>query len=313
MTPKPTVPLPITKLKPGLPLPGQHVPIPTQPNPDMRAVIFQNWNSRFSEFLNPPSVVPAPRIIGDENHLTPEKNDDYLITTDFFRNHMDIRWANFTLSQDQKQVSSRLSLLFQAWSRFCQQEQLTWWLAHGTLIGWSFNQKILPWDVDIDVQTTTNELLVNYLRLNQTTFEGNYFFDVNKHIFYRQPQRGNQIDARFIDMHSGLYVDITALSRTPHGILQCKSPHYYAVSDIFPLHGSLFEGVQAFVPNQVAKILKKEYGDRVSLPVFQKGSTFYAFYPMKNEWTMVSRNIYLHAYRKMLRPTQNQQGTRIEQ
>lgn len=115
-----------------------------------------------------------------------------------------------------------LQRLTRAWLRFTKEIGLKAWLAHGTLLGWYWNGLNMPWDEDLDVQTTMKSLLDLAKDYNQsvvidlTDIEPTghmYFVDVNPHFLQRERGNGaNVIDARFIDMSSGLYVDITGLA-----------------------------------------------------------------------------------------------------
>jgi len=130
-----------------------------------------------------------------------------------------------------------------------------------------WNQQLFPWDDDIDVQMTISDLSQICTQYNGTIFLRRYLFDCNPHLFWRQHQEENVIDARFIDTHNGLFIDITGLSqsKTKSRIVKkevhCKSPHYYEISDIFPLHYTLLNGISVFRPHNVLKILKKEYSE----------------------------------------------------
>lgn len=61
-----------------------------------------------------------------------------------------------------------------------------------------------------------------------------YLLDVNPWIWERVRGDGNNIiDARWIDVRNGLYIDITGIAETrPNepGILNCKNYHWYKVS-----------------------------------------------------------------------------------
>ena len=93
------------------------------------------------------------------------------------------------------------------------------WIAHGTLLGWWWNQQILPWDWDLDVQVSGQTLAYLGEFLNYTThtykFDGTereYFLDVNPHYVERIRGDGeNIIDARWIDVRNGLFIDITGI------------------------------------------------------------------------------------------------------
>lgn len=119
-----------------------------------------------------------------------------------------------------------LHRLSRAWLRFANLIGLNTWLAHGTLLGWYWNGFNMPWDLDLDVQTTMKSLLllarnynqsvvVDFSDVSETSGVHLYFVDVSPHVFDRVNGNGkNVIDARFIDMHSGMYVDITGLAIT---------------------------------------------------------------------------------------------------
>jgi phosphorylcholine metabolism protein LicD len=145
------------------------------------------------------------------------------------------------------------------------------WIAHGTLLGWWWNTQILPWDWDLDVQVSGSALAYIGEFLNHTIhtykdgeIERKYFLDVNPH--YRERTRGdgeNIIDARWIDMRNGLFIDITGISETRPadnpGVWTCKNEHEYNATDIWPLRESSFEGVKVMVPYAYDRILTQEY------------------------------------------------------
>ena len=91
-----------------------------------------------------------------------------------------------------------------------------------------------------------------------------YLLDVNPWI--RERERGdgmNVIDARWIDVRNGLFVDITGLSETHPdtlpGVWSCKNYHRYRTTDLYPMRESVFEGVPVKVPYSYNQILIQEY------------------------------------------------------
>jgi hypothetical protein len=151
------------------------------------------------------------------------------------------------------------------------------WLAHGTLLGWWWNGKIMPWDYDLDVQVSSPTLYWLGENLNRTEHpyeyedaDGtprtkSYMLDVNPHHVMRDRGDGqNVIDARWIDLSNGMFIDITGLAerepeRSP-GIWSCKNFHRYRTTDLYPMRQSEFEGVPATVPYSFERILVEEYG-----------------------------------------------------
>jgi len=168
------------------------------------------------------------------------------------------------------------------------------WLAHGTLLGWWWNGRIMPWDTDLDVQVSTATLYYlgkNYNRTthdftyrNETTGEmqtRTYLLDVNPHHVERGRGDGqNVIDARWIDISNGMFIDITGLAeREPGpfpGIWSCKNYHRYRTRDLFPMRESEFEGVPATVPYSFDRILTEEYGVKSLVMTEWEGYVFFS-------------------------------------
>lgn len=144
---------------------------------------------------------------------------------------------------------------------------------------------MLPWDWDIDTQVSEETLLYMGDYFNQTIAQytsddrkvkRKYLLDVNP--WSRQRDRGeglNIIDARWIDIRNGLYIDITGLSEldpnTEPGIWQCKNFHRYRTEDLYPMRQTTYEGVPAKVPFKYDEILIEEYSNTALSSVrFQK-------------------------------------------
>ncbi|KAI0416458.1 LicD family-domain-containing protein [Xylaria grammica] len=122
------------------------------------------------------------------------------------------------------------------------------WLAHGSLLGWWWNGRIMPWDYDLDVQVSVATLAFLGERYNRsmheyeydpddedeedgfaldrsggsandtdggresTTVKKTYLLDVNPHYVAMTKGNGaNVIDARWIDTSNGMFIDITGL------------------------------------------------------------------------------------------------------
>ena len=145
----------------------------------------------------------------------------------------------------------------------------------------------MPWDSDIDVQmtNTTVHFLASYYNMTIHTYEKrNYLLEVNpKYTDGSYIDYLNVIDARWIDIETGLFIDITAVRPHPNrrNVLCSKDKHeervsiaynpgtflqhadpdnYYQGQDLFPLRDSLFEGQRVKIPYAYAKLLTMEYG-----------------------------------------------------
>ncbi|KAI1807740.1 LicD family-domain-containing protein [Daldinia bambusicola] len=219
-----------------------------------------------------------------------------------------------------------LRRLIRAWLATTRELGVDTWLAHGTLLGWWWNGRVMPWDYDLDVQMPTATLTYLGRHFNRTLHdyrfvvarrqEGDgkggggggegggreeriipgsgdgesgseigggseidsetedtpytyinktYLLDVNPH--HTDLTRGNGanvIDARWIDVGTGLFVDITGLAERDAagapGVWSCKNAHRYRTREIYPVRRTEFEGVPALVPFAFDKILTDEYG-----------------------------------------------------
>lgn len=180
--------------------------------------------------------------------------------------------------------------LMRAWSKFSEKENILSLIAHGSLIGYYWDGMAMPWDADNDVQMPIMELDRFARKYNQTLIvqdpkEGNgrYFIDVSPWYVDRpngkvKSNNNNVIDARFIDIRSGIYIDITGLAYTDpkHGKDQgrtevnCKSPHYYDIGELSPARMAMYEGVPVYVPNDVSKVLVSEYNEKIKKPKFNE-------------------------------------------
>ncbi|KAK2787397.1 hypothetical protein FQN53_005308 [Emmonsiellopsis sp. PD_33] len=200
----------------------------------------------------------------EEKYFHEPGNDDIL-------GHYDTRYFHGAVTYDER--SDTLLHMIRAYLDFFRENGLETWIAHGTLLGWWWNGKLLPWDWDVDTQVNTATLLrmgdyFNQTISNYTSPDGvkhSYLLDVNLYSRYRQRGEGkNIIDARWIDTRNGLYIDITGVSELNKekepGVLQCKNFHKYKTSDLYPLRDSMYEGVPAKIPYRYHDILIKEYG-----------------------------------------------------
>ncbi|KAH8813070.1 mannosylphosphorylation protein [Xylogone sp. PMI_703] len=192
-----------------------------------------------------------------------------------FSGHYDGRFGDKMLPEEEQKLA--LSNLMQTYLATCKDIGVETWLMHGTLLGWWWNRKILPWDSDSDVQMTEGSMHYLASYYNMTTYhyrtarmpEGRtYLLEVNPHyISSEQSDILNLIDARWIDTRTGLFIDITT-ARYDHdhpagkGMLVCKDGHEYRDTYIFPLRDTVFEGAPAKIPWGYRDLLVSEYSER---------------------------------------------------
>lgn len=201
--------------------------------------------------------------------------------------HYDRRFYNGEVSPDEKrQVLCRLlATLVSA----CARHGVQVVLMHGALIGWHWNRRLLPWDTDIDVSVLLEELPV-LEKIAREGFAGTRtLLEINPHSAdrtslnrdFRENRDPNKIDARMIDVETGLFIDITALASIQNGKRATKCVHVYEEKDLFPLQPSSFEGVEILVPANVINVITQEYGPlALQIPYYAN----HYFNIQANEW-----------------------------
>lgn len=224
--------------------------------------------------------------------------------------HHDWRFYNGVTWRTDQQVLV-LHRLLKNYLHFCHSNGLITWVAHGSLLSWYWNGLSFPWDADTDVQMPIRDLHrlarefnqslvvenVGYdlpsQRIKDTEFAGlsRYFVDVGLLITHRHNGNSkNAIDARFIDIDTGLYVDITGLStstdRAPgrykadfpdqkksgdkyaqhllemnrkYNLFNCRNHHFVSLDEILPLVLTTSQNALAYVPHGFGPILEHEY------------------------------------------------------
>lgn len=245
--------------------------------------------------------------------------------------HYDWRFFNGIINYTDKQNPS-LHGLIRTWLTFTNTYSLNTWIAHGSLLSWYWNGVGFPWDNDIDVQMPIADLHALSRKFNQSIIMdlgdghdneiryGRYFLDCGTFISSRTKGNGNNnIDARFIDMDTGFYIDITglALSDTKPPIrfnkllpeelsrvsidqtigeidrnnylqaYNCRNNHFARLNELSPLRLTMVEGEPAYIPNDYGKLLNNEYGAKGLMAKKFKG---YTFLPKLRIWVL-TRNL----------------------
>ncbi|RLV83182.1 Protein MNN4 [Meyerozyma sp. JA9] len=225
--------------------------------------------------------------------------------------HYDWRFFNgLTVGNEDQKLS--LHHLVKSYLSFARQHGIVTWISHGSLLSWYWNGLAFPWDTDIDVQVPISDLHKLGKRFNQSliienigTSEdkfngmGRYFVDIGSSITHRSKGNGNNnIDGRFIDIDTGLYIDITALALTdtptpqrydylaetqPHirkaldelkdddgninyrdknrelEAYNCRNNHFATYDELSPLVLTLVENSWSYVPSNFVMTLNYEY------------------------------------------------------
>lgn len=183
-----------------------------------------------------------------------------------------------------RERQSVLHHMIRAWFQFAEAAEIPSWINYGSMLGWAHNGVNMPWDTDIDVQMSIVHLDKLGREYNKSIIFENPRYGNAKYLleiaptYIRQGNGKNFIDARFIDINSGLYIDISALSHsgaTPPDdlfdglsqkeeykslLVHCKNWNWLTLDELLPIRHTYFEGADAYIPNNVSRILTRKYG-----------------------------------------------------
>lgn len=235
--------------------------------------------------------LPVIRVGDKRNHA---KDMGWHYDWRFFNGALQYNREGWTQDQLTHRANIILDRLLRTWYRFATQKGFISWIQHGPVLSWYWNGMMFPYDIDVDIQMPMSEMLrlgkdYNYTLVVEDPSEGygKYLIDVSPYIYHRQLSRtANHIDARFIDVDSGIYIDITALSRLkselPRGLWETgmgklrknkkenngeveiyndRRKHFYSFDQLSPLKFSMLQGVPVFVPPKIIFKLVSEYGE----------------------------------------------------
>lgn len=196
--------------------------------------------------------------------------------------HYTFPWVQRILSSEERIVV--IHHLSRSWFKFAEQAGVISWFNYGNAIGWYFNSMNLPWDNDIDVQLSIADLDNLGKKFNNTLIVedpklGDRLFWFQTGPYYLQENIHQYIDARYIDVKTGCYIDITALwydvlesSKDPTVFtIHCKHNNWFSYDDIFPLKRTLFEGAQAYMVRNIRELIYAHYGSHPFKQVREKG------------------------------------------
>lgn len=251
------------------------------------------WERSYADAINySRSIDKPPKYFNEANLLK-------LIPDYAYGDHYDWRFFRGVITSDSRKSAS-LHRLVKNYLNFARQTEFRTWIAHGLLLLWYWNGIAFPWDQDVDVQMPIADLHSMCRRYNQLMVvenvgdnEGNfdgfgrYFVDCGSSITHRNRGNGNNgIDARFIDVDLGQYVDITGLAvsndKMPDDLYQhatsdqrrmgnydrnkamtvynCRNDHFVMLHELLPLVPAVIENQVGYIPHDVVQPLFQEYG-----------------------------------------------------
>lgn len=224
----------------------------------------------------------------------------------FFNGGLTYQEEGWTPQERTTRTTIILHRLLRNWFRFAEEKGIVTWIMHGPLLSWYWNGFMFPFDNDIDIQMPVLELVRLGEKHNQTLVIedieegfGKYLIDVGTFIHNRDiSRRENHIDARFIDVDTGIYIDITGLSSSKaevpeeyyqlgmfdkglnEPIYNDRRKHFYTLDQLSPLRFTQMSGVPLYVPNQISERLTFEYINGMVSTEFKD----WHFVPKLNLW-----------------------------
>ena len=135
----------------------------------------------------------------------------YQINSKFFQekqnnSHLDLKYGKKTTLQE---IHSELKKILKYFTVICNEKKIKPIIMHGSLIGWYFNRKILPWDNDIDI-VLIGKSIDNFKKLDNFENE-DIIIKINPNSEDRKLDRNNKIDGRIISKKNGSFIDVTFL------------------------------------------------------------------------------------------------------
>lgn len=239
-----------------------------------RGIIAKPKYSRNLHHASPePPVIPSPDDARFIDHTTdgplPASHPRYFPLSPL-STHLDARFAR-SAPPPTLERQAALSRLLHSFISTMNDLGITVWLAHGSLLAWYWSERVFPWEWDLDVHVHFRELERLASCCNGSAYKygagERYLLDINAFMWERDGKidPANRIDARWVDLATGMFVDVTAVEREDkrRGGLGAKDGHWYRTKDVLPLKVAWFEGVEVLVPWNTTAVLEQEYGRKV--------------------------------------------------
>ena len=176
--------------------------------------------------------------------------------------HLDKRFGKPNLKI--KHIQNSLINVLMNFMLYCKINDIKPILMYGGLIGYYFNQELLPWDDDIDMILTEP-----YISRLKNYDSDDWLIEINPNSSnYSKSDLDNIVSARVISKETGAFIDIVFHTEIDN-MLHCKDGNVYDKDDIYPLQESKFYDIDIYVPNKIESCLIQRYGDKVLLPKYK--------------------------------------------
>ena len=182
--------------------------------------------------------------------------------------HYSVLWQkknvfNFTPSKNLLDLQKSLINLFKNFIKILSDLKLEYYISDGTLLGAIRHENIIPWDDDIDVRMSRddiNKLRNNIKKINDMGFDLEYVDDIWRFKNRVPINTAKKLPEPYIDIFEmkkigslNIYASLKNIIRWRYG--------YFWDSEIYPLKNYKFGGLAVKGPNKYENYLKRSYGD----------------------------------------------------
>lgn len=131
--------------------------------------------------------------------------------------HYDARYFRGKVPYDQHRPALRY--LIRSYLTTFRDLGIETWLAHGSLLGWWWNGRIMPWDYDLDVQVSVTTLALLGERYNRSMYEYEYEVDGDEAVLLgtARPESGSESESGSGNRRTGVRGDSGSDNRSDSG------------------------------------------------------------------------------------------------
>ncbi|CUS21349.1 LAQU0S03e00518g1_1 [Lachancea quebecensis] len=188
----------------------------------------ESLSEREHSYLNALMFEQECKFSGNEKYKYFHESSSVQNPPDNFQNHMDVRFFSGWVPKWKR--LRILNSLMRTWLEFTKSENLTSWLAHSSLHAYLYSGLQFPWVASQDVQMPVQDLHTLAMLYNQTLVVespwegyGRFLIDVQPFITSRdQGENPDAIDARFIDIDTGLFIDIMGVGFSSNALTNTR-------------------------------------------------------------------------------------------
>jgi phosphorylcholine metabolism protein LicD len=191
----------------------------------------------------------------------------------FFHEHpnnayIDARYASNSTKLGRKEMHSEFYALIDAFEKWLHRfEGVDFWLDYGTALGCYRHKGIIPWDNDIDIGMTENDIK----KLPSRWENDSYLWERNPIASLDIFDKHNCVSGRFISKQYGYFIDVFAYRVTNSNLMynaesMNDKSKWVNIEFVFPLRRAKFGNGEYSVPNQLENYLLTYYNNDLSIP-----------------------------------------------